>query len=229
MNLIEFNDKLLKKRGKTPVSIPALSKEEKEVFNDLIMCNKNVRNAFDATNSDVSFYGTYPDIKKIVGKERSVELFYAYKMNQDFPGVPNKAVFVLRLAARKYGVTNTNLIINSVLQYLAPYAEQSYEIDGETYTIKDVVENITGKNATLLTDSVRKVKTPDKDVYELWIPDVNRVAVVPSDIAALITDDDAYKLTYDKKVGIVLNGTPIRTFNNRLGITQFDFNLEECV
>lgn len=229
MNLIEFNDKLLKKRNKIITVLPELTEEDKSLFNDLILSNKNVQNAFNNTESDTVFFSIYPDIKKIVGPAKSTELFYAFKMYEDFTGVPNKAVYVLKMAIRKYGVTNTNLIINSVLQYLTPYVDQAYEIDGETYTIKDVIENVTGKNATLLTDAVRKVKTPDKEVYELWIPDVNRVAVVPSDIAGLISNDDAYNLCYDKKLGIMLNGTPIRTFNNRLGITQFDFNLEECV
>lgn len=228
MNLIEFNDALLKKKNREVVSVPVLTAEDKALFNDLIMCNKNVKNAFDTAMSDTVFFHTYPDIKKIVGT-KSIELFYAFKLGSDFTGVPNKAVYVLKIATQTYGATNTNRIINSVLQYLAPYANQSYEVDGETYTIKDVIENVTGKNANLLTDAIRKVKTPDKEVYEIWVPDANRVATIPIDIADLISNEDARNLYYDKKLGIMLGDTPIRTLNNRLGITQFDFNLEECV
>lgn len=229
MNLLEFNDCLIKKRGKSVVSVPEITDEDRMLFNDLILCNNSVLNTFNKCTLDTEFYGVYPDIKKIVGKDKAVELFYAYKMNTYFPGIPNKIPYVLKIAVAKYGNVNSNMVLNSVLQYLTPYASDVYVVDGEEYTVKDILENVTGKNATLLTDSVRKVRTSVKNTYEFYVQDVDRVLVAPEDIADCISNEDAYNLSYDRERGVVLNDIPVRTLNNHIGVTQFDFNLTECI
>lgn len=225
MNLIEFNNALLYSKKKQK-SINVITTEEVKQFQELLLIGKDVMNTFDSLEDSQSFYITYPSIKKIMGKN-AVECFYASKLKMLYKGVPNKLIYILLKAIKKYGKDNINLALNSVIDYVKSYAEDEYTYDDETYSVKDIIESLTGHSVKLITDSVRAVQV--NDYYEVWIPDVCKVALIPEDIVKSIDSKDLENLEYSSTLGIHLNGVPLRTFNDRLGVTKNDFDLRECV
>lgn len=232
MNLIEFNDdqlsgKKVKKSFKKPPTL-----EDINMFQKLIHMQKDIENAYELTDDSNSFFTAYPDIKKIMEATIGTECFYACKLNTLFQGVPNRVVYVIKKAVEKYGIDSPNKILNSVLPYINAYSNSEFTDGEETFLVKDILENIIGKPCQLLTDSVRKVYGGKNEICEwdeVWVPTANVVALIPKDIIDLISVEDCRRIDYDKKLGIHLDGVPLRTFNNRMGITKYEFDLRESI
>lgn len=232
MNLIEFNDKQLAgkkeiKGFKNPVTV-----EDIEMFQKLIHMQKDIENSFNLTDDSNSFFAAYPDIKKIMGNEVGTECFYACKLNSLFQGVPNRIVYIIKKSVNYFKSVNPNKILNSVLPYISAYAEVEFTDGEETFIVKDILENVIGKPCQLITDSVRKVYGGKNDICEwdeVWVPTANCVALLPKDISDLISLEDCRRLDYDSKLGVHLDNVPLRTFNNRIGITKYEFDLREAI
>ena len=98
---------------------------------------------------------------------------------------------------------------------------------GDT-TYKDVIENILGHACKLLTTSELCVDV--SGVSELYVPNIDAVALVPTEMLDGITDLDDYRsVVYDKNIGLTIKGQTIRTMGGRVGLTKNDLDLRGCL
>ena len=225
MNLIEMNDKLLISKKKT-VTIKEIPQEKLIEFKSLIAISKTVESAFETIEDANAFYKMFPYIKKLIGSNICVEVFYACKLGYFYSGIPAKLLFILNKAIRSGDRMHINATLNKAVNLLRTYCDSQWKTDENVITMKDVIENIVGEPVNLITSSTLKVQA--KDCWEVYIKDAERVALVPNDIATMLSYGDCEKLQFDIGKGIVLGDVPIRTLNNRIGITKDDFDLREC-
>lgn len=225
MNLLEMNDKILVPKKK--VTKVAEIKQDKLVdFKTLVAMSKMTESAFDVLEDANAFYKMFPDIKKLIGANICVEVFYACKLGYYYEGIPTKLLFILNKTVKVNGREHINKALNPAVTLLRSYVDNAYQYSGEKITVKDVLENIIGEPVALLTTSELKVKS--SDCWEVYIKDAERVALLPEDIASMLSYSDCEKLSFDIGKGIMLEDIPVRTLNNRLGITRDDFDLREC-
>ena len=225
MNLVEMNEAILT-GSKKQQKVPVFNQEQLIGFKKLLKVSNVIEGVYEETEDSNSFFSMFPDIKKVAGGSVSVEMFYAAKTGFYYPGVPARLIYILNklFAGGKYESINASL--NSAIKLLQLYCKSSWKYGEETVTMKDVIENITGKSVTLLTVSVPK--TDANGVYEVWVPNVERVALLPQHIYEKLSYQDCEKIEYTPD-GLSLNGMLLRTFSDRLGITKSDFDLRECL
>lgn len=226
MNLLGLNDSILYGK-KEKVKYMEVTDEQLVLFQQLINVDQTVKQVFDSTDDVISFLSVYPDIKQIMSQSVAVECFYATKLGYLYPGVPMRLVFILSKAFKEFGKDYVNRTLNIIHKFLAPYAGNEYVCGEDTFDLRDIIENILGRSVNLLTESKRKIQSGD--CCEVFIPGVDRVALVPKDIMDRISLTDCENLKFDEKLGITIYDTPLRTFGVRLGITKSDFDLRECI
>ena len=226
MTLVEFND-ILEYGEKKSTSVPVITQNDLELFQKTINMSIRVSNTYDNTDDANSFFALYPDVKKIVGSAICVECFYACKLGYFMHAIPSKLVYIVNKMLKENDRVYINKAINTAVQLLKPYVYCSFDYAGESYTVKDVIENLAGHSIKLITSSLHKVKVNDD--WEVYIPDVDKIALLPDGIGGPISLEDCESLTFDKEKGIMLGDIPIRTIGNRIGLTRDDFDLRDCL
>jgi hypothetical protein len=226
MNLLELNDAILYGKKKE-VSIPVISSEDLQLFKRTIATSAYIKKLFESTDDANSFFAVCADIKQVVGAKKCVECFYACKTGFYMKGIPAKLVYILQKVVKEYGKDFPNMALNGSIQYIKPYVNCLFVVDDKQYDVKDVIENIYGKPIKLINTSVRKVDYGSTS--EVYVSDVERVAIMPDGISGTMSQEDCEKLTYCTEYGIMLGDIPVRTLGNRLGITKDDFDLRECI
>ena len=223
MKLIEFNEKLSAKEGYTEVNVSRITEEDIELFKSLLVINDNFKKAFEDTNSATIFFTQAPFIKEIVGNKIAVEVFYACKAGFYFEGVPAKLTYELSEVFKLYPDGLPNAAILSCKNSLQSYLLKTFNGN----TLLDIIENIYGKPFKLIINGVFKVR--NGDFTELYVPNVDRVAIIPNDIAESISFEDCADISYEKDLGVCVKGMPIRRFGRRLGVTKDEFDLREVI
>lgn len=227
MNLIEMNDKLLVNKAREYVNVPVITQELVDEFRRLINACKSALNAYNTVEDSGVFLTMYSGMKKIYGLDMATELFYASKLGFLYPGVPSKLVYILNKMVKDYGVVHVNDSLSRCVKLLSPFVGDVYTSGDTEVTVKDLIENFVGVPIKLLTSSVRKVKSTD--CYEVYVPNVERVALLPNDIANMLPYSECAKITFEKDKGLVIGDIVVRTMNNRLGVTKDDFDLRGTI
>ena len=222
MNLIELNYKIM--HATENVVVEQVTQEHVDLLRSIIPTSSFIQSLYDAVDDASAFYAQVPELKKILPHKLAAETFYASKLGYIYEGVPSRLVYILselfRLGDRKY----VNRTLEMAVQPLSGYAGITFGPD--KITVKDVIENLIGTKVDLLTADTRKIQVDD--AYEVWIDDIERVALLPKDIAKPLSKDDVKKIKYTSDKGLMLGDIPIRTMNNRVGCTLSDLDLRTC-
>lgn len=226
MNTIEFYDKIVNGKG-IEVDYPVITNDDVRKFYELLQVNDSIKLAADKTESSVAFYTAFPDIKKLIGAPIASEVFYAYKLGFIYSGVPNKLVYILYKAFKETDMKYPNLILWKAFKDVKSFVDRVYVSDKGKFTFKTILENVYGSSANIISSTTYKCL--NNDVYEIFIESEDRIALVPKDIGDCLSEEDCRAITYDPALGLVLNETPIRRLNGRLGITFDDFDLREVI
>ncbi len=227
MNLIEFNDKLIVNNQRQKRTVPEVTQNDIDEFVQLMHSSRSLLNMYQTTEEFGDFIKVYPSIKKVYSIDLAEELFYASKLHYQYNGVPTKLVYIITKMFSTFGHNHVNDALSRSIKYLAPYLDDTYLVDGKEVTLKDVIEFFAKSQIKLLTSSVPKVKS--LDCYEVYVPDADRVALLPNDIASKLPYADCEKIVFDKQKGLVIEDIIVRTMNGRLGITKDDFDLRQTM
>lgn len=227
MSIIDMNKMIVSRKGLVESKVPQVPAEVIAEFVECININNLILSDFENTNNYNSFFMNYRNILEIVGKEYASECFYAVKLGSDFQGVPNKLAYFIDCALRRNDSLYVNSAYEMIYHIIKPYEDKLFKSEHGEFTVKDVTENILGHSVKLLTDT--ELKVPAGKFHEVWVPDIKRVAIIPSDIGDSLSDDDLENLTYNPSIGICLRDIPIRTMRGRLGVTRSDFDLREVI
>lgn len=227
MNLVEMNKEIMSKKRKQIIIKNQITPDDILLFYDMLNISKNIQNLFESIDDAHTFFQTYPDFKKVLSNGKAIECFYAIKKGNIWQGVPMRLVYILTRVFEENDKQLVNTALNTATGLLSRYASDTYNFEGSSLTIKDIIDNIVGGNVKLLTLSNPIVKY--KDCIEVFVPNVNRVAILPLDMAEYVTLDNCSTLQWDKVNGITVEGIPLRTLNNRLGITRDDFDLRKSI
>lgn len=204
----------------------AVTDEALSTFAEIISISPAIKSTADQVIDAKVFYAMYPSVREAVGISESVDVFYAYKMGYAYVGIPNKLCFILK-HMKSIEPEAYNLGLQRAQNLIKKYIGDVYCYEDSRISFKDVLDNIYGQSVKLLSDGVRKVQ--HKGFWEVYIPDIDRVALMPDDIGSALSFEDCCALKWDKNVGITLNGEGIRFMRGRIGITTNDFDLRECV
>lgn len=227
MNLLELNEIVAGKYpndGGNSKQIRCITADEFEDFRAMLTVDPVIRDFFMKTETASEFYEHVELAEKYIDKEIKEDVFYAAKLGFFYEGIPSKLVYILRKAIRKYQSPNlalTAIDTRLIAKYLKPGALP------EGITIKQVIESILGKSFDLITQYRRKVRY--RDWYEVYVPNVDRVILLPNDLAQLIESlDDLENVNYKKDVGVCVYDIPIRIMGSKVGVTTDEFDLREC-
>ena len=227
MKYTELTHEILKGEKKLQVVEP-VTQEDFDFFNELLSIDDSTKNDFDCGDNANGFFKAYPDIKKAIGAERAANVFYARKLGYSCECIPNKLMFLLMSAIKEYNGTNTpNLILERVGTSIRQYANVEWKNGESIFTFKDVLDNAFGRSVNIITE-YNSIVT-NGDFTELYVENVDRVAVLSKDIGSLISYDDARNVRFDVDNGLMLGEYPLRCFKGRLGITMDEFDLRECI
>lgn len=220
-SLLEIND-MFKLKGLANDTVTDLSTaEEVQDFKKLLLLSPAIEKNFLSTSSAVEFFKSAPELQKGLSKIKKMDLFYAAKSDMLLEKVPSYIVYFINQAYKKCNYPNltvSRLSLSLIKEFISMLPEG--------ISLLNVLENIAGQRAELFNSAVRK--TEFKGVYELYIPNIDKVAIIPKAIADEInTIDDYQSVQYVKGVGVCLGSIPLRVFNGALGIVCNEFNLLE--
>lgn len=220
-SLLEIND-MFKLKGLANDTVTELSTiEEVQDFKQLLLLSPAIEKNFLSTSSAVEFFKSAPELQKGLSKVKKMDLFYAAKSDMLLEKVPSYIVYFINQAYKKCNYPNltvSRLSLSLIKEFISMLPEG--------ISLLNVLENIAGQRAELFNSAVRK--TEFKGVYELYIPNIDKVAIIPKAIADEInTIDDYQSVQYVKGVGVCLGSIPLRVFNGALGIVCNEFNLLE--
>jgi hypothetical protein len=228
MTLLEINE-IFNGKFKTdeesvkPISV--MKMEDWQAFRELLALNETYTDGLRMTENSKEFYEAYPIFDECIPNSVKEDVFYASKLGFFYEGYPCKLVYILREALKRY--ENVNVAI-SAIDYRGIQKFIKKGALGEDKTIATIIYSLLGKKVKLISKSRRMVENKPGE-FEVYIPNVDRVALLPEDIASRIDNlSDLKSLQYEKNVGIHINGQYLRTFNGRIGITLDDFDLREA-
>lgn len=230
MNLLELNRILSGNYGDIPEvkkDTPIVTKEEVYQFLSMFSVDDFIKTVFDKTENYVQFYNYFPWMKNCFEPGKPKELFYAAKCGMIYENVPPTMVFLLKKAMATFEYKYPNLAISRLERKMfPPYLKPGILRNDTTY--KDVIENILGRACKLITASELCVDV--SGVSELYVPNIDAVALVPTEMLDGITDLDDYRsVAYDKNIGLTIKGQTIRTMGGRVGLTKNDLDLRGCL
>ena len=232
MNLIEFNETLMKKK-KTVWTTVEYADDDILQFRQMLTINSFIESLFGKTDDCASFIKAVPAFKEVFDSKVVTELFYAVKLGYYCIGVPSKLLYIINKIFGDLGENGNyiNLAIESGKSLLEPYAEYEFDAvqDGEIvkYTVVKLIESRINKTFKLLTDAVPMVKVGE--VCEVYVRNVDRVALIPNDIMEGMSFDNIDSIEYKPRAGIVFRDIPLREFGSRIGVTTDEFDLRECL
>lgn len=227
MSLLDINNQLLKEATEDMKPSYVVTQDDVQELQSILDINQTIFNIFKGTNSAKDFFKSFPDIKTVIGSQKSSDVFYALKLGYALNGIPGKLVYAISTVFQSQENKYPNLAIWKLQSELKPYVGKNIVTDEGKYTLKDVIENIYGKSINLISDIQYKVT--NDDCNEVYIAGTDRIALIPNDLGGALSDDNCRNLEYEPKLGIVLNSTPIRRLNGRLGVTLDDYDLREVL
>jgi hypothetical protein len=226
MSLIDLNNAII--YGKKKVTcVPKISNEDLILFKNTLAISALMTNVYNNTDDANSFFTVYPSVKQIIGTKKCVECFYACKLGYYIEGVPSKLVYIVNKIFKENDKRFVNKSLNTALPLLKPYVNCQFKGTNDDYTVKDIIENACGHSVKLLTPAELKVQVGTD--WEVFIPNVERVALLSDELGSQFSYQDCERLEFKKDLGIVLGNIPIRTLNNKLGVVKDDFDLRECI
>lgn len=177
------------------------------------------------TESSQQYWSACKDIKQLFPSECLEDIFFTFKSGKHYDGVPSKLVYLLNKAKNNYKYPNLSLISISSKDLL----EFCYEDSLKDCTILDVLCNVWQSDIKVLS-SYRK-RAQFGNAVEIYVNKtsegkiINRIAVLPQDIADLLSDKDISSITFDNKKGLMFSGGLVRQLSGHVGITMSDFDL----
>lgn len=202
-----------------------ITKDDMELFREMLKINPVYVQGFKSTEKSGEFYSAFALFDKVFPAAKKEEVFYASKLGYFFPGVPSKLVYILKGALHDAG--SPNLAIESLnVSSMTDYLCRGPLPNG--VTLQQIMSNLLGSNFKLLTSARRRVKY--KTWWEVYVPDKDRVCMLPEDIATTISSrDDLLSINYNASKGVCVYDTPIRTLCGRVGVVKNDFDLREVI
>lgn len=216
--------KSMNSKSKRKTAVLSASHEDVKKFNEYLGIHGKVRDIFLSTNSDRQFFTAVPIMNKLVPEEKRQEVFYATKLGRSKVGVPTKLLYLLE-ESYKVNKTPNRLISNINKNALKPYLNPDMLEEG--LRVVDVVGDIVGSTFSTLTSN-QKVKRFG-NVYEAYIEDIDKVAILPLEIVDSVSREELNNISYDKSKGLVLEGKPLRKIICSSGIVLDDLDLTTYV
>ena len=196
--------------------------QELQLFKSMLMMDAAYQNALKMTESHKEFYETYSFFRLSFPDEIKEDLFYATKLGFRYEGIPTRLVYLLRKALLTHD--SPNLAISAINKMSwGRFLKRGSLPNG--VTIKMIVENLLGESYDTILDYRLKVKY--KRWYEVYVSNVDRIALLPEEIAQQIEETDIRSIMYTKDVGLTLYEKPLRTFGSFYGIISHEFDLRK--
>ena len=207
--------------------IPKIEVSDVTEFLSVFSVDEYIKSVFDSTENYKQFFEAVPWIKECFETGKAKELFYAAKNGILYDGVPPTVVFLFKKALSTWEYKYVNLALSRIeKKMLTPYLKSGVLPDDVTY--KDVLDNLIGKTCKLITSGNPRVDV--EGVTELYVPNIDMVALVPTEMITDLTDlSDLNAVEYDKVLGLTVKGQPIRIMAGRVGLTKNDLDLRNCL
>lgn len=220
LDLIEIVRGKYKEKADTEGRYVSASVDDILQFKDMLQIDRVYADGFKKTESAAEFYEAYELFDKTFDKRLQESLFYGAKLGFFFEGVPNRLTFLLKKAA------STSATPSITLQSVSPLAWGRFLKKGtlpDDICIKDVLDAIYGTETQLV--DILQLRVRHREFSEVYVGNVDRICLLPNDIADTLSIEDLQDVRYVPKVGVCVNNEPLRTFDGYKGITMDEFDL----
>lgn len=200
----------------------------------------------DSKIQNILMYDTWPALQKSLVDSGIMSLmdyknvYYSFKCYSVLEGIPSELLYYLYKIQKdaeqfKYA---PNYYLYKIYRFLEPYVTNLYATEGGTFSLLELILNITGlDDIKLLQDYNRIVKVNtdmENPVYEAFFEQdkVRAITILPNDIGKQMTEDNWRKVKYQVGTGLYLptgedRKILLRTMGSRLGIREDDFRLDK--
>lgn len=169
------------------------------------------------------FYRLEPDIEAFIPLSEREEVFYCLKNEMYSPAVPAKCIYYIKKIYNMYNIP-------SLVWKCLPVATLTIFFQGnyldQGLTLKDVINSFCDSNYVPL--STQNLSSKIKDGTEIYVPNTDMVAVVPTNIANKLSYDDLHKVQYVTE-GVSVGDSPIRFMSGYHGACRSAYDLRTLV
>lgn len=222
MNPLEIIDYITGKKYLDKVKEEPFRSDE-NTFNDIIRIFSKgvfVEDNIKATDNYKVFYENEPDIARLVPDDRKEEYFYAMKIEQCSSAIPAKYLFLLKKCYETYGTLNNLGLVLPKSNLKVLFSEGTIS---EGYTLEQIIKSLVDKSYSPFRKG--SYKNEVGDFVEVYLEKVNRVAILPKDIADKLTDEDIKQIEV-KKGALTLAGVNILKTGKYVGVCDRVYNLK---
>lgn len=201
------------------------SKDMLEDFIKSVRCDEIASRFFDAYESHDDFFNTMVDYKNVItDSNMRKEVFYAAKVGKIYSSVPSLCVYMLQKA------WNSAQGIPNLIPYLLPIPSLKlffkYGYLGGGLSLADVICNVCTPDYKPLSNTNLKHKVDN--FYEVYLPKLDAVAVLPTPIGDLL-DDSALREIVHGRNGLEIKGILLRTMAGYVGAIHSTYDLRELI
>lgn len=178
----------------------------------------------EALDDSAKFYENERDIENLIAPEKREEYFYTMKNNDIItPVISAKALFYMKKCYKEFGSMNyfVKVCPKTLLKRIF---SKGYIEDG--FTFLDVVRSFVDINYEPVKDVSRVVKNGAN--YDIYIPSIDNIAVVPKLIGEAITEDDVDDIELKDNV-LYLAGRELKSLRGYRGITSGILNISDVI
>lgn len=226
MKLFDYVERVNGKvtEGLALIDVSRITAEEFSEFKSLLSYDDAYLVGLKHTESADEFYEAFEIFRECVPDEKKEELFYGMKLGYILEGVPSKLIYILRKAMHEkptptLAMQSINpLVWQSLLRYRLPQGT----------CIHDIMDELHGDRVMLINPACRMIEY--EDFAEIYVENVDRIVLVPADITRFVCDPrDLMRVQYLPGRGVCVGDAPLRTMNNRVGVTLDEFDLREAI
>ena len=169
------------------------------------------------------FYENEKDIANLIEPSKREEYFYTMKNGIVTSVIPAKALFYIKKCFNEFGSVNyfPRVCPKALLKRIF---SKDYIEDG--YTFLDVVRTFVSTDYEPVKDVKRVVKNGAN--YDIYVPSIDNIAVVPKAIGEAITEDDVDMIEL-KDNCLYLADRELKSLRGYRGITKGILNITDVI
>lgn len=224
MKIVDLEDYMDGKKFSRIVNAPYRASEDD--FNrwvDIMRVNEMADRFIKLTESVTQFFAIERDIAELVPKKEREEMFFSMRNGLASPCIPAKCIYYIKKAYDKYKICNliTKLIPERELNVML-----SKNYIGGGFTLADVIRQFCDEHYNPVSN--HNLSVDFGEFHEVYIPDTDMIAAIPSKIASGLSHEDICNIHLDT-FGLELNGSYIGLMAGYNGACNSKYDLRRLV
>lgn len=225
-NIIEYGDYILGKKFMEGEAVKyRMSIDDLKQLKSLLQIHPTAVQNLSMLESPKLFFTKEPDMKNDIPVAKREEYFYTAKIGMSAQDVPAKLIYFIKKSIETYGSPNYFLFLMQEND-LTEVFTKGYLDNG--MTVRDVIVNLTSSVEYMPLADGRFKSVTNVKFTDLYIEAENAIALVPNDLAELLSFTDLSSVKLENK-SLRLNGKPIAQLGNYIGVVNSIYDLRNII